>query len=103
MMRGMIIRGCWMPINGVIDRYVCRKCGARFGKPYADPVTGELDHNRIVCANEHEITQEGDIIPAAWIEERAIKSQYDKLEVMHNYGIEAVELAPLYENFEGFE
>lgn len=94
-----------MPIDGVIERYVCRRCHARIGRPYADPETGELDHDRMVCAgdDEHEICQEGDIVSAASIEMREVQSQYEKIEVLGNYGYKVEPIAPLYEEFEGFD
>lgn len=103
-MRGMIIRGRWHTIDWIKDNYVCRKCGTRIGKPWADPVTGKLDFDRIVCANEHEITQEGDVISANIVAMRDAQSNLNKIEVLRNYGID-VEVDPaLYvdKNWEGF-
>lgn len=103
-MRGMVIRDRWHPIEWVKDHYVCRKCKARFGKPFAHPITGKLDHSRIVCANEHEITQEGDIISASSVALMDAKSSMAKIEVLRNYGVE-VEVDPnLYasKEWEGF-
>jgi len=104
-MRGMIIRGRWMPMNGVIDHYVCRRCHARIGRPYADPVTGELDFNRIVCANEHEITEEGDLVSGLSVQIQEVRGVFDKIEVLHNYGHKEEVSKSLFgdKDFEGFE
>jgi len=103
-MRGMIIRGQWHPIQAVTDHYLCRRCHARIGKPWADPITGELDHDRMVCANEHEIREEGDVISATAILAREVDAIFNRIEVLHNYGYEAEVCEKLYGNkdFEGF-
>lgn len=103
-MRGMVIRGKWHPIQAVTDHYLCRMCHARIGRPFADPISGELDHNRIVCANEHEIREEGDVVSAMAIAAREIDALFNKIEVLHNYGHEVEVSENLYGNkeFKGF-
>ena len=100
----MVIRGQWRPIQAVVDHYVCRKCHARIGKPYADPVTGELDFNRMVCANEHEITEEGDVIAASSVLAREVQGIFERIEVGRNYGYAPPVSKALYgdKDFEGF-
>jgi hypothetical protein len=104
-MRGLMIRGRWHPIQEVVDNYCCRRCGARIGKPWADPITGELDHERIVCSNEHEIKEEGDLIHANALVFREVRGMFNKIEVLRNYG-HSVPVSPslfIPEEFEGFD
>lgn len=103
-MREMIVRGKWHTIEWVKDNYVCRTCHARIGKPFADPVTGELDFDRIVCANEHEIKQEGDLISNVSVAYMEIRSMINKLEVLNNYDVKTEVDQSLYvdSSWEGF-
>lgn len=83
-LRGMVIDGRWVPRSGIERDYLCRHCGARVGRPYADPITGKLDFNRMVCAGEeeHEVRGPADLIHkdvAAWLEEKEILDADDLL------------------------
>lgn len=105
--RGLIIRGRFVTWTAIIEHYVCRQCGQRVGLPHADPITGQIDHDRIVCSGleEHEIKQEGDL------KHQKLQVWYDQHqtllahEVAQNFNIEPVEKIDLYgdENFEGFD
>lgn len=75
MMRGFVVKGRFVGRSDLERFYRCRKCRARIGRPYADPLTGELDHARMVCGGEaeHEIKGEGDVMHEsllAWLEAR---------------------------------
>jgi len=100
----MIIRGQWRTMQAVTDHYLCRRCHARIGAPWADPVTGELDHDRVVCQNEHEIVDEGDVIAQMAVLAREVDALFNKIEVLHNYGHEVEVNQNLYgkKDFKGF-
>lgn len=104
-MRGMVIREHWMPMNGVIEKYLCRRCHARIGRPYADLVTGVIDQDRVVCANEHEIVDEGDVVSAVTVAARLVDATMQQIEIRRNYGQVPDPERQLYgpSDFEGFD
>lgn len=85
---GLIIRDRFVSWSDIERQYVCRHCHNRVGKPYADPITGKLDHDRKVCGGpmEHEIRQEGDLVHARqidWLEDHEF---WNGFEVRGTYG-----------------
>lgn len=111
--RGMEINGRWVPRNGIERDYRCAKCHARVGRPYADPITGQLDHTRIVCAgpDEHEIRGPADVVHEhvlEWIDEKEVLGADDVLADyywLRPQAHGAADSSSLYgdDNFEGFE
>lgn len=85
---GFVVRGQFVTWDRLKRDFRCRTCGAGFGRPYADPITGELDFDRIVCTNEHEIAQEGDVIRADILDWRKDREMWNGLEVQRNYHIQ---------------
>lgn len=106
---GLIVRGRLIAWNGINNQFVCRLCSSSLsGRPYADPITGELDHDLYVCDGtaEHEIYEEGDIMHQkllSWVEQ---KQFYDRYQVLKPF-VQGSQRAKskLYEDadFEGFD
>jgi len=74
-MTDMLVNGRRIGWSALQSGFVCRKCRARIGRSYADPFTGELDHERMVCASahEHDIQSQSDIMSKAqaeWLDAR---------------------------------
>jgi hypothetical protein len=112
---GLIVRGAFLDWGVINKKYACRHCGGRLnGKPYACPETGELDHNRYVCggADEHQIIEEGDIIPKGQLEWQENKERLEAEGLVIDFRKAGLEFngvpqlaTPLYpdDDFEGFE
>ena len=108
-MRGLIVNGRFMGWAALQQSCVCRKCRTRIGRSYADPITGELDHERMVCAgpHEHEIRSQADIMSrqtAEWLAEReraageTVLASYPWLDKRPT-----LPAGKLYEDFEGYD
>ena len=110
-MRHIIINGRPTGWADLKQHYVCRKCRQPIGRPYADLISGELDHERMVCAGEmeHEIRSQADVMRKEAHDWLAAREEGEALDVLAAYPWLAKELptlAPhsLYgdDNFEGF-
>lgn len=86
-LRGMEISGRWVPRDGIERDYRCRRCHARVGRPYADPVSGELNFERMVCAgpDEHEIRGTADVVHERVLERIEERELLDADEVLVTY------------------
>jgi hypothetical protein len=104
---GLVIRGRLVPWDGIERRYLCRRCRYPVGRPYADPVTGELDFTRTVCFGplEHEICEEGDLVPKGQHDWQVEREQVEAVEVRRHYGPPPERTAGLYAeaDFDGFD
>jgi hypothetical protein len=104
---GLVIRGRLVPWDGIERRYLCRRCRHPVGRPYADPVTGELDFTRTVCFGplEHEICEEGDLVPKGQHDWQVEREQVEAVEVRRSYGPPPERIAGLYAeaDFDGFD
>lgn len=104
---GLIVHDQFMNWSDIERRYLCRRCRSRIGKPYADPLTGVLDFDRIVCHGimEHEISEEGDLIAAGQVDWQKDNDFWTGVEVAGHFGHRAKRTDnSIYDdpNFEGW-